>query len=458
MYLRNDTIVAIATPPGIGGISVIRISGKEAIAIADKRFRGGIRLTEAKSHTAHLGFFESHDSEQIDQVVATVFLEPNSYTGENVVEISCHGGIYLSGRILSELIRQGGKRAEPGEFTFRAFANGRIDLTQVEAVSDLIHAQSESARQASLNQLKGSLSSVVSDLKKQIVESCGLLELELDFSDEDIELVSKNELEMKLGEISALLGKLIDSFSTGKLAREGAKLVIAGPPNVGKSSIFNNLLREERAIVTDIPGTTRDKIEENIIIDGLLLRLIDTAGFRDTADLIENKGMKITDDEIADADIVIFVIDNQSGFDDNARILLEKIPDSKKVIRVINKSDLRTEPSAGLFSGYSSFIEISAKTDQNIDLLKKEVMKRLFPGDKPDFGESIMVTKRRHYERLVEASEILERGRSDIRNGLGNEIVSAQLRSAINILSEITGEITSDDILDGIFSNFCIGK
>ncbi|MBI5021338.1 MAG: tRNA uridine-5-carboxymethylaminomethyl(34) synthesis GTPase MnmE [Ignavibacteriales bacterium] len=459
MYLRNDTIAAIATPIGEGGISVIRISGKDAISIADKCFRGKQNLCDATSHTAHFGIFESQRSEPIDQVITTIFLQPNSYTGENVVEISCHGGMYISQKILEELIQSGVRAAEPGEFTFRAFANGKIDLAQAEAVADIIHSQSELSRNISLSQLQGKLSSKISYLREQLIHFCGLLELELDFSDEDIEFVSRDELTLKLQIIITTLVELIGSYETGRIYKEGAKIVLVGSPNVGKSSIFNTLLGENRAIVTNIPGTTRDKIEESIVIDGILFKIVDTAGLRDSDDFIELESFKKTKEEIQTADIIISVTDDLKRIDEQEKDIIDYLISKKKIIKVRNKIDLvnnRLEDCPE--NKDKSYINISALTGENIQLLKRAIIEKLFSGKKIDVNDTVIITNRRQHRCLSDACLIIKSVSDQLNQKISNEYLTAELRRGINILSEITGEITSDEIISNIFSNFCIGK
>ena len=459
MYLRNDTIAAIATPIGEGGISVIRISGEDAITLADKGFHGKQQLRNARSHTAHFGIFKSKKLEPIDQIVATVFIQPNSFTGENIVEISCHGGMYISQRILEELFQHGVRPAEPGEFTFRAFANGKIDLAQAEAVADMINSPTESALKVSLNQLQGKLSSIISDLKEQLIQFCGLLELELDFSEEDVEFISREMLVLKLKDIITTLTKLIESYSSGKIYKEGAKIVLAGLPNVGKSSIFNALLGEDRAIVTNIPGTTRDKIEESIIIDGILFKIVDTAGLRDSNDFIELESFKKTNEEIQNADIIIFVTDNVNGINDKEKDIIDRLIMKKKIIKVRNKIDLVKNRFVQLNENRDeSYLDISALTGENIQSFKKAISEKIFSGKKIDFNNTVIVTNRRQHKCLTDACMIIQSVSDQLNLKVSNEYLSAELRRGINRLAEITGEITTNEIINNIFSNFCIGK
>lgn len=459
MYIRDDTIAAIATPIGEGGISVVRISGKDAIFLADKGFRGKLQLRDAKSHTAHFGIFESQKSEPIDQVVTTIFIQPNSYTGENIVEISCHGGMYITQKILEELFKYGARPAEPGEFTFRAFANGKIDLTQAEAVADIIHSQSESALKVSLNQLQGNLSTTISNLREQLIQFCGLLELELDFSEEDIEFVSREKMILKLKEILTSLTKLIETYKSGIIYKEGAKIVLVGLPNVGKSSIFNILLGENRAIVTNIPGTTRDKIEENITIDGILFRIVDTAGLRDSDDFLELESFKKTNAEIQNADIIVFVTDQEKAIDNVNKEIIDHLPPNKTIIKVRNKIDLIQLGFRQPIEDHDkSYINISAFTGENIPLLKKAISEKIFSHKKIDFNNAIIVTNSRQNKCLNDANIVIQSVLEQLNLRMSNEFLAAELRTAINILAEITGEITTNEIINNIFSKFCVGK
>ncbi|MBI5475998.1 MAG: tRNA uridine-5-carboxymethylaminomethyl(34) synthesis GTPase MnmE [Ignavibacteriales bacterium] len=458
MYSKNDTIAAIATPIGEGGISVIRVSGKEALNIVDKGFNGRIQLAKAKSHTAHFGIFKDSKSEIIDEVITTIFVEPNSYTGENVVEISCHGGVYVTNKILSELIANGCRFAEPGEFTFRAFLNGRIDLSQAEAVSDLISARSEYANKVSIQTLQGSLSDRIKKIKNLLTHYCGLIELELDFSEEDIAFTSQEKLKAQINEIDNSISELISTYSAGKIIREGIKVVLVGPPNVGKSSILNVLLGHDRAIVTDIPGTTRDKIEENLILDGILLKLVDTAGLRESTDIVEIEGFKKTYQEISSADVILFIVDQTVEFQKLSETLIDILKDNRSII-VRNKIDLHygyTDLSK--YQDIAIQINISALTGENIELLKTEIKRMILTKNNIDLTQSHFLINERQKTCLENARKSISLAKESIRLQRTNEFIAVDLRKAANSLAEIIGEITTEDILKDIFSNFCIGK
>jgi tRNA modification GTPase len=459
MYLKNDTIVAIATPIGEGGISVIRISGRDAFQISDKGFQGKQPLSLAKSHTVHFGTFRNAKAELIDEVIATVFIGPNTYSGEDVIEISCHGGIYITQRILQELVLYGCRHAEPGEFTFRAFANGRIDLSQAEAVADLIHSQSESAHKMSIQNLRGSLSEKIDKLKKLIIHYCGLLELELDFSEEDIRLASREEMVFEIKKIISSIDELLATYNTGRIFREGMKVVLIGPPNVGKSSILNALLGHDRAIVTSIPGTTRDKIEEKIVFDGILIRIVDTAGLRESSDPIEIEGFKKTHEEISEADIILFVIDHTVNDKLLGLDIFSKILKTKTCLIVLNKIDLQTEEEKKInHTEHTQLIKISALTGENIQLLKETITKTIVSTNRIDFNNSPALINQRQKKCLENTRKSLLEANNGILKGITNELVAEDLRGAIRSFSEITGQVTSDEILNDIFSNFCIGK
>ncbi|HTY35952.1 MAG TPA: tRNA uridine-5-carboxymethylaminomethyl(34) synthesis GTPase MnmE, partial [Bacteroidota bacterium] len=360
LLLESDTIAAVATPVGEGGIAVIRLSGAEALRIADRGFRGRGPLASVSTHTAHYGKFVDRDEAAIDNVVALVFRNPNSYTGEDVVEISCHGGQFLVARILEALLSFGARAAAPGEFTKRAFLNGRLDLAQAEAVSDLIRSRSDRAHQASLSQLDGALSNKITALRGQLVDSLGLLELELDFAEDGYEFTEKSRVEIQLESVIAELDQLISSYRTGKLYRDGVQVALAGAPNVGKSSLLNAFLKEERAIVTNIPGTTRDIIEEAVTLDGVLFVLSDTAGLRETTDPIEQEGVRRAEEKLRSCDILLLMLDPTRPLDkgeaaQSIKLISEVESRGATCIIAINKVDL--EPTAGdVFSDLSEIL------------------------------------------------------------------------------------------------------
>lgn len=460
----DDTIAAIATPMGEGGIAVIRISGDEAFAIADKGFRGKIPLGDSASHTVHFGEYCGKDGVPIDQIVATVYRAPHSYTAENIVEISCHGGPYVTRRILESLLSSGARAAEPGEFTKRAFLNGRIDLAQAEAVADIIHSRTEQSQKTSIEQLEGKFSSRINELREKLIKTCSLLELELDFSEEGLEFVDKINIINSIHEIKSYLKTLIESYSIGKIIRDGIKIVIAGKPNVGKSSIMNCLLNENRAIVTEIPGTTRDVIEENIVHNGILFKLVDTAGIRTSPDIVESEGIKRANQQLRSADIIMLILDPTQGFNGDDEFIIKnilKLDQSIKILFVQNKIDLDVAPIDITSYPKYSLVKCSAKTGEGINGLLSALQELSvgrggnLPGD-ADSG--FVITNLRHKERMEEALDSLSCAKNSIDSGMSNELIAVDIRAALNYLGEIIGVVSSDDILNNIFSKFCIGK
>ncbi len=460
----NDVIAAIATPIGEGGISVIRVSGKNAIEITDKGFRGKQLLSMVSSHTAHFGTFLDTEGNVIDEVIATVFREPHSYTAENSVEISCHGGMFVTNKILDVVLSFGARLAEPGEFTKRAFLNGRIDLSQAEAVADVIQSRSERSHQASMKQLQGMLSKRIADIREKLLNLCGLLELELDFVEDGYEFTNKSKIANEIKEVIMYLNELVDSFKYGKVFREGVRVVLAGKPNVGKSSVFNYLLSENRAIVTDVPGTTRDVIEEAISIDGVLFNLVDTAGLRISNDVVEMEGIRRTNVQIRESDVILFLFDANDGGSEydtlELNLLLNKI-NHKNIVLVLNKVDLLNgNHDAKLPSNLKDFrlIRFSAKTGLGIDVMRKELV-RIALGDRTASLEGgFVVTSMRHRDSLISANNFLLLAQNSLLSGKSNEFIAVDIRSALNSLGEIIGIVTSEDILNGVFSKFCIGK
>lgn len=466
MIRNEDTIAAIATPVGEGGISVIRISGKGALHTADSLFRGKKRIKDMLSHTAVFGNIVDSGSDRtvLDEVVVVVFRSPNSYTGEDVVEISCHGGMLVTKSILNALIESGARHANPGEFTQRAFINGRLDLSQAEAVADIIHARTERAHRSSLDQLKGRLSQEIEEIRQSILNFCSLIELELDFAEEDIELANRDDFIKRADGVIKRLQDLIDSFKVGKVYREGIKVVLAGKPNAGKSSLLNTLLQENRAIVTDIPGTTRDVIEESLNIDGLLFRVIDTAGLRVTDDPVESEGVQRTIQQIEQADLALMIVDYSQSMTDEEIKYIDSILDKMEELDVaplvvLNKIDVAGTDSffdTGKLMHYP-FVKLSAKTGEGVDVLKKQMV-HLATGGKAYQEGSVLVTNSRHRDALIRARHGLGLAITSLKDGQSGEFVSVDLRAALDALGEITGVVTTDDILNNIFSNFCIGK
>jgi len=449
--IKEDTIIALATPPGVGAISVIRLSGPKSFDAIDQVFSGGIKLTNAKSHTIHYGNI-IENNEILDDVLVSVFKEPNSYTGENSVEISSHGSPLIVQKIISLILANSDLRAaEPGEFTKRAFLNNRLDLAQAEAVADLISSRTTTSLRGARNQLNGLLSSKVDELRKKIIDISSFIELELDFAEEGIELIKKEELVGRINDIVSEIDYLLKTYSFGKIIRDGLNAVIVGEPNVGKSSILNYLLKESRAIVSSIPGTTRDTIREEISIEGLLFKLYDTAGIRAAGEEIEKEGVERSRLAIKNADLILFIGDVELGFSSVVENELHDLNPSVKVIKVLNKIDL------GLKIEFCEDFRISAKNGDGmmhfINGLKERVM-----GVSAYSEKDAIITNIRHYNCLTMAKESLLNVIETARERLSGEFIASDLRAAEFAFSEIIGEVTPEDILNNIFSKFCIGK
>jgi tRNA modification GTPase len=463
----GDTIAAVATATGVGGIAVVRLSGPEALGIGERGLRLGTKLSEAPSHSAHVGHFVDAQGLQIDEVVATVFRGPSSYTGEDVVEISCHGGSLIGHRIAELLVEYGARLAEPGEFTKRAFLNGRIDLAQAEAVAELIHARSEMARRTSLDQLSGGISKKVGALRDSLVSMLGLLELELDFVEEGIELADKTMLDEKITKSIRELDGLVSSYAAGKLVREGVRVVLAGSPNVGKSSILNAMLKEDRAIVTEIPGTTRDVIEEAISIGGIHFVLSDTAGVRATIDVVEQQGLEKTEQKIRNSDIALLVFDGSREIEEHelkllGRLIADLEASATPCIVVMNKSDLEeskanTQRIGSILDKFPN-LRISAKTGQGLKELEKAMVEAARLGMMETSEAGLIVTNQRHKEALSRARRSLGLAQEALRLQKSPEFIALDLRQGLDCLGEIIGVTTTEDILNSIFSKFCIGK
>ena len=447
----EDTIVSIATPPGVGAISVIRLSGPNSFEAIDKIFLGKSEIKNSKSHTIHYGKIID-GAEILDDVLVSVFRSPNSYTGEDSTEISLHGSPIIAQKIISSLLNKSDVRlAEPGEFTKRAFLNGRIDLTQAEAVADLINSRTAISLRGARNQLDGLLSSKVSGLRKTLVDLSSIIELELDFADEGIEIIKKQDLIKKIENILNEIGKLINSYSFGKILRDGLNVVLAGEPNVGKSSILNYLLKEPRAIVSSIPGTTRDTIREEISIDGLLFRLYDTAGIRITGEEIENEGVKRSRDAIKNAEIVIFIGDVNVGFSSSLENEILDLNPTVKIVKILNKIDL------GVKIRYLEDFKVSVLTGEGM-LQFIEGLKILAISESAYTEKDAIVTNVRHLNCLVRTKEGLMKAINTIKENLSGEFIASDFRVAEMALGEIIGEVTPEDVLNNIFSKFCIGK
>ncbi|MCU7547878.1 tRNA uridine-5-carboxymethylaminomethyl(34) synthesis GTPase MnmE [Chitinophagaceae bacterium LB-8] len=452
----EDTIVALATPPGVGAIGVIRLSGKQAIDIVNSLFHKD--LHQQKTHTIHVGFLKDH-SEVLDEVVVSLFKGPRSYTGEDVIELSCHGSPFIQQRIIDTCLAKGARLAKPGEFTLRAFLNGRLDLTQAEAVADLIASNTEASRKTALNNIRGGFSRVLSELREQLIKFSALIELELDFSQEDVEFADRTELEHLVKKIKVQTEQLLDSFRLGNVIKNGVSVAIIGKPNAGKSTLLNAFLNEDRAIVSDIPGTTRDTIEEVINIDGILFRLIDTAGIRDHShDVIETVGIEKSLQKMKQADIVLYLFDvHEMLLAEVEAVAAEMQHQQLLYLLVGNKTDAEDDETIrNKFSSCSGVIYISAQSQLHLEVLKERMVDIVLQ-DKAQ-TESTIVTNARHYHALQQVNSSLQDITEGLNSQLPGDLLALDIRRCLQYLGEITGEVTNDDQLDYIFSKFCIGK
>ncbi len=460
--LQQEPIAAIATAAGESAISIVRMSGNGVLNIADKVFRkagdNAFSFHKAKSHTAHYGHIVDAKSDMVDEVMAIVYKSPRSFTMEDSVEFNCHGGVIVTQTVLETLLDAGCRLAEAGEFTRRAFLNGRIDLVQAEAIGEMIHAKTTAAYRSALSHLKGDLSKKLSALREELLNACAMLELELDFGEEDVEFQSRDELRAKIAELKTTLTTLADSFKFGKLVQEGVRTAIVGKPNAGKSTLLNALLGKERAIVSDIAGTTRDYIEESFVIEGVLFKLIDTAGLRTTYDHIEGEGIKRSYEKIEEADLILYLIDGSKPIDADEikaiETLKEKNKDAKFLL-VLNKSDLSRNGDVKIET--METISISALTRNGIDTLKQR-MKSLSIGAEKLSEGSIMLTNLRHYEAVRNALQSLSQAETQVECHAPTELIASDLRDALHHIGTITGKVSTDDILNHIFEKFCIGK
>lgn len=465
---HTDTIVAMATPAGAGAIAVIRISGEDAFTIAASIFTSvsGKDISQQKTHTVHLGHIKENNR-VIDEVLVTIFKNPNSYTGEDVVEISCHGSSYIQQEIIQLCLRKGCRMAQAGEFTLRAFLNGKMDLSQAEAVADLIASDSAASHQLAIQQMRGGFSSEIKQLREELLNFASLIELELDFAEEDVEFANRDEFQKLISKITHVLKRLIDSFATGNVLKNGIPVAIVGEPNVGKSTLLNALLNEERAIVSDIAGTTRDTIEDEITIGGIGFRFIDTAGIRDTIDVIEGLGIKKTFEKIEAAQVVIYLFDAQkfkvSGtkFQVEIETIKNKYP-LKNLVIVANKVDKLTEEEVNQLNETlnsvkgASHLLLSAKTKLGVEELQNKLLDFVNTGALRN-NETI-VTNSRHYDAMIKALEEITKVQDGIDSGLSGDLLAIDIRQALYYFGEITGEISNDELLGNIFANFCIGK
>ena len=473
----DDTICAISTPAGTGGIAVVRVSGADALTIVSKCWKG-IDLSTAKSHTAHLGrIIDTTDGSTLDEVVLTLFRTPHSFTGEDVVEISCHGSQWIQRELVNTLIRCGCRAATGGEFTRRAFSNGRIDLSQAEAIADVIASSSRASHRIAISQMRGDFSRELNSLREQLLKFASLMELELDFSEEEVEFADRKALVTLAKSIKNVVDSLADSFSVGNAIKNGLPVAIVGETNAGKSTLLNYLLHDDRALVSDIHGTTRDVIEDTITLGGVLFRFIDTAGIRETSDTIENMGIERTFRKIDEAQLVLWIIDGTTHPDTLKTVAGRILPGvvqstrsasaaapAKQLIAVVNKSDLMTEEGKtemdreldNLLPVNAEKIFISARQHTNLDRLEKSLIDAASLPDND--ANEVIVTNARHFEALIKAGEALSRSIQGLETGISGDFVSQDIRECMHYLGEITGEITPTDILTSIFSHFCIGK
>lgn len=450
----EDTIVAISTALGVGAISIVRVSGNQALEIVNKIFLGK-NLTEVKSHTIHYGYIADGNS-KIDEVLVSIMLAPKTFTKEDVVEINCHGGIMTTKKIVELLLLNGCRPAEPGEFTKRAFLNGRIDLLEAEAIMDLIEAKNEKNRALAMNQLTGSISSKIDQLRQNIVTLLANIEVNIDYPEyEDIEQMTSENLKIGINKVMKELENILKRSEDGQILKNGVKTIILGKPNVGKSSLLNNLLEEEKAIVTDIAGTTRDTVEGTINLDGLLLNMIDTAGIRQTDDKIEAIGVKKSLDLMKQADLVLYLLNNNSPLSSEDYEILNQL-DKNKVIIVVNKIDLPNQLDITKLTKYP-LVKVSIKNNQGIDELKEEILK-LFQEEKIETDDLTYLTNARSIALLREAKESLQASLEGIANNVPVDIVEIDLKEAWNKLGMIIGKTYQDELIDQLFSQFCLGK
>ena len=458
---NQDTIIALATPNGLGAISVLRISGKQSISVTEKVFKAKNNklLSKQDSHTVHLGHLIKK-GHQLDEVLVTLFKGPHSYTGENTIEISCHGSTYIQKEIINLFIDNGIRVANPGEFTLRAFLNGKMDLNQAEAVADLIASENEGSHKLAMQQMKSGFSDDLKKLRAELLHFSSMIELELDFSQEDVEFVERGEFKKLTNKIKLELNTLINSFQSGNVLKNGVSVAIAGKPNAGKSSLLNTLLNDEKAIVSDIPGTTRDSIEDSLIIQGINFRFTDTAGLRETTDFIESKGIEKTINKIKNAKILLYLFDaNDTNVNEIKSSINNFKRDDLSIILVRNKIDLINQNSKLLDDiksiSKSQLLEIEATDAKSVESLKIRLINEV---ELLNPYTDIVISNSRHYEALIKALRAIEEVNEGLVDNVSGDLLSVDIRRSIDHLSEITGEITNDDVLGNIFANFCIGK
>ncbi len=460
--IQTDTIVAQSTPSGEGAIGVIRVSGPKTLEFVDRIFYGK-NLKEVAGNTVHYGKIKNESGQVVDECLATVFRAPRSYTKEDCIEISCHGSSYIIQEIIRIIMEAGARPAKRGEFTMRAFLNGQLDLSQAEAVADLIASDNAASHQMAMNQMRGGFSDEIKELRQELIDFAALIELELDFGEEDVEFADRGKLETLVADINTVIQKLIKSFQYGNAIKKGIPVAIVGSPNVGKSTLLNALLNEEKAIVSDIAGTTRDVIEDQITIEGIPFRFIDTAGIRDTDDTVESIGIERAKEQIIKAQIVIFITEI---IEDHNEIINEykslNIADHQKSIILLNKADAfhtchsyDVEEAVSTLTGRTPTLAISAKEKTRIEELKSILLKLT---GSADFQDQTIVNNSRHYDALFKSKEALNKVLYGLQSGITGDFIAMDIRQALHHLGEITGEIHTDDLLDSIFGRFCIGK
>jgi tRNA modification GTPase len=465
--IQNDAIVALATPSGAGAISIIRVSGQDAIQIGASVFKSikNKDLTQQKTHTLHLGHIID-EGKILDEVLISIFKGPNSYTGENTIEISCHGSTYIQQQIIQLLLRKGCRMADAGEFTLRAFLNGKLDLSQAEAVADLISSDNEASHQIAMQQMRGGFSNEIAKLREELLNFASLIELELDFAEEDVEFADRTQFHELLNRIEFVLKRLIDSFAVGNVIKNGIPVAIVGEPNVGKSTLLNALLNEERAIVSDIAGTTRDTVEDELNIGGIGFRFIDTAGIRETKDVVESIGIQKTFEKIEQAQVVLYLFESLKFKVSGSEYIteIEKVKNKyplKPLVIVINKSDLiSTEETQSLLQQLEALnlkqILLSAKQKIGIDELKNTLLSFVNTGALRN-NETI-VTNTRHYDSLLKALDEIQKVKFGLESNLSSDLMALDIKEALYHFGLITGQVTNDELLGNIFANFCIGK
>ena len=465
--ISQETIVALASPSGAGAIAVIRLSGIGALTIAEQVFQSVSEksLSKQKTHTIHLGHIVD-EGKVLDQVLLSIFKNPHSYTGEDVIEISCHGSTYIQQQIIQLLLRKGCRMAQAGEFTLRAFLNGKLDLSQAEAVADLISSDNEASHQIAMQQMRGGFSNEIAKLREELLNFASLIELELDFAEEDVEFADRSQFSELLTRIEFVLKRLIDSFAVGNVIKNGIPVAIVGEPNVGKSTLLNALLNEERAIVSEIAGTTRDTIEDELVIGGIGFRFIDTAGIRETKDVVESIGIKKTFEKIEQAQVVLYLVESRKSKVESVLPQIEEIKQvhpEKPIIIIFNKIDLLTDIEISeitnvlsTFDFRLSTIFISAKNNIGIDELKNQLLSFVNTGALRN-NETI-VTNTRHYDSLLKALEEIQKVKFGLQSNLSSDLMAIDIKQALYYFGEITGEVTNDELLGNIFANFCIGK